>query len=190
MRIIGGRFRGRVLKGPTTSAIRPTSDRLRETLFNILDHSYDDPIREANILDIFAGTGAVACEALSRGAHFALLIEENRAAQALISANLNTLSLTDQAQILRRDARRLGPLTRDAKFGFAFLDPPYGQGLVTPVLESLHKNGWLEPGALVVIEESAETPLTLPASYKPVETRTYGETQLLFARYQEGPRDA
>src|ERR671911_2704043 len=109
MRIVGGRWRGRSLKGPSSDAIRPTSDRLRETLFNILQHSYDDPIEGARVLDLFAGTGALGLEALSRGAAFALFVDEGAEARSLIRGNVEALGLGGTTRIFRRDAAKLGP---------------------------------------------------------------------------------
>ncbi|WP_034992665.1 16S rRNA (guanine(966)-N(2))-methyltransferase RsmD [Beijerinckia mobilis] len=188
MRIIGGRLKGRTLRGPPTAATRPTSDRLRETLFNVLEHSYGDPVADAAVLDLFAGTGALACEALSRGAQRALLIEEARAPIAVIQANLESLGLSDRARVVRRDIRRLGPaMTKETPFTLAFLDPPYGKRLAEPALEALAKGEWLAQDALTVIEESSEATLLLPSAFVHVETRIYGETKLVFTRYSKSP---
>jgi len=187
VRIIGGRLKGRTLRGPPNAATRPTSDRLRETLFNVLEHSYGDPVADAAVLDLFAGTGALACEALSRGAQRALLVEEARAPLAVIQANLDSLGLSDRARVVRRDIKRLGPAMAQAtSFTLAFLDPPYGKGLVEPALEALAKGEWLAPEALTVIEESSEATFLLPSAFVPIETRLYGETKLVFARYNKG----
>src|SRR5262245_49910269 len=128
MRIVGGQHRGRALAAPRGQDIRPTSDRLRESLFNILAHAYGDPVSGARVLDLFAGTGALGLEAISRGAAFALLVDEGAEARALIRENVATLGLGGVTKIFRRDATRLGPAHPVEPFSLAFLDPPYGQG--------------------------------------------------------------
>ncbi len=180
MRVIGGRLKGRVLKGPA-SPTRPTSDRLRESLFNILMHAYD-AIEGARVVDLFAGTGALGVEALSRGARFALFVDEDAAAAAVIRGNIEALRLSGMARFLRRDARRLGPAPEGERYRLAFVDPPYGRGLALPALRSLRDGGWLEQDALIVIEEGAETEIALPEGFTHIETRRSGDTQILFAR--------
>jgi 16S rRNA (guanine966-N2)-methyltransferase len=181
MRIVGGRLRGRALKGPASDAIRPTSDRLRESLFNILAHAYDAPIEGGRVIDLFAGTGALAFEALSRGAAMALLVDQGAEAAAIIRANLEALGLEGAARLLRRDARKLGAAPEGERYGLAFLDPPYGKGLAPPALKALRDGGWLEPDALVVIEEAAEANVALPEGFSLREARRFGDTQLIFA---------
>jgi len=129
MRIVGGRLRGRALAAPKSQAIRPTADRLRESLFNILTHAYGDPITGARVLDLFAGTGALGLEAVSRGAAFALFVDDGAEARALLRQNVETLSLAAIARIFRRDATKLGPAHPVEPFSLVFLDPPYGKGL-------------------------------------------------------------
>jgi 16S rRNA (guanine966-N2)-methyltransferase len=124
MRVVGGRLRGRPLASPKSSAIRPTADRLRESLFNILVHAYGDPITGARVLDLFAGTGALGIEALSRGAAFALLVDDGAEARALIRENVAALGLGGVTRIFRRDATKLGPAHPLEPFSLAFLDPP------------------------------------------------------------------
>ncbi len=182
MRIVGGRLKGRILKGPSSDAIRPTSDRLRETLFNILAHAYGDPVAGARVIDLFSGTGALAFEALSRGAIFAQLVDDSDSARAIIRANTDTLGLGGVTKLFRRDARKLGAAPPGASFSLAFLDPPYGMGLAAPALASLAAGGWLSQGALVVVEELAGTEIALPAGFTLIETRRYDDTQLLFVR--------
>ncbi|MGC2050360.1 MAG: 16S rRNA (guanine(966)-N(2))-methyltransferase RsmD, partial [Methylovirgula sp.] len=137
MRIIGGRFKGRVLEVPSDDEIRPTSDRLRETIFNILAHAYEDPVTDAAVIDLYAGTGAMGLEALSRGARKALFIETAGKARALIRANIDALGLGGVTQIFRRDARKLGQALSGEQFSLAFLDPPYGKGFAEPALMAL-----------------------------------------------------
>lgn len=182
MRIVGGRLRGRALAGPRSAAIRPTSDRLRESLFNILLHAYADPITEARVLDLFAGTGALGLEALSRGAAFALFVDEGAEARALIRQNVETLGLGGSTKIYRRDATKLGAAHPLAPFSLGFLDPPYGKGLAVPALSAARAGGWLAPGALVVVEESADASLPAIEGFSELERRTYDDTALTFLR--------
>ncbi len=156
MRIVGGRLRGRALAAPRTRDIRPTSDRLRESLFNILAHAYDDPSTGARVLDLFAGTGALGLEAMSRGAAFALFVDDGAEARALIRENVATLGLGGATKIFRRDATKLGAAHPIEPFSLVFLDPPYGRGLAAPALIAARAGGWLAPGALIVVEESAD----------------------------------
>ncbi|MGH6813290.1 MAG: 16S rRNA (guanine(966)-N(2))-methyltransferase RsmD [Methylocella sp.] len=180
MRIVGGRLKGRALKRPGSDAIRPTSDRLRETVFNILAHSHGNPVAGARVIDLFAGTGAMAIEALSRGAAFALLVDQGAQACAIIRANFAALELGGAARILRRDARNLGAVPEGESFSLAFLDPPYGRDLVPPTLKALREGGWLGKDALVVIEESAGAEVALPEGFVLRETRRFGVTQVVF----------
>lgn len=182
MRIVGGEFRGRPLKGPSSMAVRPTSDRLRESLFNILAHGYGDIVEGARVIDLFAGTGALGLEALSRGARFALFVDDGAEARALLRANVEALGAGGRTKVFRRDATRLGAMPPGEAFTLAFLDPPYGRDLAPRALDSLREGGWLAPGALVVVEESAEVSLDPPAGYEAVERRVYGDTQIVFLR--------
>jgi 16S rRNA (guanine966-N2)-methyltransferase len=182
MRIVGGRLRGRALAGPKTQAIRPTSDRLRESLFNILAHAYGDPVSGARVLDLFAGTGALGLEALSRGAAFALFVDDGTDARALQRANVEALGLGGVARIFRRDATRLGPAHPVEPFGLAFLDPPYGKGLAEQALVSARDGGWLLPDALVVVEEAKDAAFTAPEGFTELERRSYDDTELVFLR--------
>lgn len=181
MRIVGGRLKGRTLKGPASDSIRPTSDRLRESLFNILEHAYGAPIEGARVIDVFAGTGALAIEALSRGAAFALFVDQSAQAAAIIRANIEALGLGQTTRVLRRDARKLGAAPKDERYDIAFLDPPYGRGLAAPALTALREGGWLEKGALVLIEETTQSEVALPGGFAPREIRQFGDTQVVFA---------
>ena len=183
MRIVGGRFRGRALKGPASDVIRPTSDRLRETIFNILAHGYGDPVAGARVLDLFAGTGAMGLEALSRGAAFALFVDDSAAARGLIRENVEALGVGGQSRLFRRDATRLGPAPPNAPFSLVFCDPPYGKGLAERALAACAAGGWLTNDALVVIEESGGAALKLPDGLALIEARDYGEAQLVFGRF-------
>ncbi len=186
MRIVGGRLKGRILAGPTSQAIRPTSDRLRETIFDILTHAYGDPVAGARVLDLFAGTGAMALEALSRGAAQALLVDKSIEAVALARANVAVLGLGDRAEVLRRDAARLGTAPSGDAFTLAFLDPPYGKGLAGPALEALRSARWLAEDALLVVEEAKGVEVSVPSELALIEARTYGDTQVAFLRSWAG----
>lgn len=184
MRIVGGRFKGRALKGPAADsrAIRPTSDRLREALFNVLAHAYDDPCEGARALDLFAGTGALGLEAISRGARFCIFVDEGSEARACLRENVEAFGLGGQTKIFRRDATRLGPAHALGRFGLVFCDPPYGKGLGEAALASARDNGWLAPEALIVWEEAAETKIAAPRGFEEIERRDYGDTQLRLLR--------
>ena len=182
MRVVGGRLRGRNLAAPKSQSIRPTSDRLRESVFNILAHAYDDPIADARVLDLFAGTGALGIEALSRGAAFALLIDDGAEARALIRQNVDTLGLGAATRVFRRDATKLGPVHPVEPFGLAFLDPPYRKGLAEQALASMRDGGWLVPQALVVVEEAADAAVVAPDGFTELDRRTYDDTMVAFLR--------
>jgi 16S rRNA (guanine966-N2)-methyltransferase len=183
MRVVGGRLRGRALVAPKSAAIRPTADRLRESLFNILTHAYGDPVTDARVLDLFAGTGALGLEALSRGAAFALLVDDGAPARALMRDNVATLGLGGTARIFRRDATALGEVHPLEPFGLVFLDPPYRQGLAERALASARSGKWLLPDALIVVEEAADAGFTAPAGFAELERRRYDDTELVFLRY-------
>lgn len=180
MRVVGGTFRGRALAGPKSAAIRPTADRLRESLFNILQHAYGDPVSGARVLDLFAGTGALGIEALSRGANFALFIDQSAEARALLRENVTTLGLGGTSRIFRRDATKLGPLHPLEPFSLAFLDPPYGEGLAQRALAAARAGGWFLPGALIVVEEAAKAQFTAPDGFHERERRRYDDTEFVF----------
>jgi len=182
MRIVGGRLGGRTLAAPKSQNVRPTSDRLREALFNILTHGYDDPITGARVLDLFAGTGALGLEAISRGAAFALLIDDGAEARALIRQNVEALGLGGVTRIFRRDATKLGAVHPNEPFGLVFLDPPYRKGLAEKSLASLRDGGWLAPGALVIVEEATDAAFAAPHGYAEIERRRYDDTEFIFLR--------
>ena len=179
MRIVGGRWRGRRLTpvgaGDAAAHLRPTADRVREAVFNVLAAAHGDPVAGARVLDVFAGTGALGLEALSRGAASLTCIESGRRALALLRANAALLDAP--ARIVARDARRPGPGT---PHDLAFLDPPYAQGLGEAALAALLAAGWLAPGALIVWEDSA--PPRLPEGAVRLDERRYGDTVVTFAR--------
>jgi 16S rRNA (guanine966-N2)-methyltransferase len=172
LRIVGGRLRGRALARPEDLAIRPTSDRTREAVFNILAHGAAavslDGVR---VIDLFAGTGALGIEAISRGAAYALFVDESAEARGLIRENVEALGLTG-----------FGPASQLGQFGLAFLDPPYGKLLGDQALASLLAGGWLAPGAVVVLEEREGVSVAVPAGLQAIEQRSYGDTQVMFLR--------
>lgn len=181
MRIVAGRHRGRSLRAPPGRETRPTSDRAREALFGILAHG-EPALRGCRFLDLFAGTGAVALEALSRGAARAVLIERSRPALAAIRANIAALGEEPRADVLALDATRLGPAP--APFDIAFLDPPYAAGLLEPALLGLVEGGWLASGARVVAEVGAGEHPTPPPPLRLEDERRYGSARLLFMRHE------
>lgn len=183
MRIVGGALRGRALAAPRSQEIRPTSERLRESVFDILTHRFDDPVTGGAVIDLFAGAGALGLEALSRGATHALFVDDGTEARALLRANIESLGLGGVTRVFRRDATRLGDAPPGERFSLAFLDPPYGKGLAAPALRALIDGGWLAPGAVVVIEESAKTEIHLPPPLALEDRRRYGDAQFVFARY-------
>jgi 16S rRNA (guanine966-N2)-methyltransferase len=183
MRIVGGRLRGRAFAAPRSQAIRPTADRLRESLFNILTHAYGDPVAGARVLDLFAGTGALGLEAMSRGAGFALFVDDGAEARALLRANVEAFGLGGATRIFRRDATRLGVAHPVEPFGLVFLDPPYGEGLAASALVSAREGGWLTPDALLVVEESADARFAAPEGFTERERRRYDETEFVFLHH-------
>jgi 16S rRNA (guanine966-N2)-methyltransferase len=183
MRIVGGRLRGRALAAPKSQAVRPTADRLRESLFNILTHAYGDPISGARVLDLFAGTGALGLEAISRGAAFALFVDDGAEARALMRQNVEALGVAAVTRIFRRDATKLGPVHPVEPFSLVFLDPPYGKGLAEKALASTHEGGWLTDGALIVVEESVDV-FKAPGGFEEIERRKYDDTEFTILRRQ------
>jgi len=190
MRIVAGRLRGRPLAAPPGGATRPTSDRARETLFNMLAHGGfappgGPPAPEGmRVLDLFAGSGALGLEALSRGAVRAVFVEQDAAARAALRRNIEALDLTGATQVLRRDATDLGPLPAPvgSRFDLVLLDPPYRRGLAERALASALAGGWLAPDAVAVAEIAADEPAPEPDGFALLETRRSGEAQLAFYR--------
>lgn len=183
MRVVGGRFRGRTLKAPASRTVRPTSDRLREALFNILAHAHDDACDGARVIDLFAGTGALGLEALSRGAKFVLFVDDSAEGRALVRENVEQLGVGGETKIFRRDATKLGPMPPQDRFTLAFLDPPYGRDLAPRALASLRDGGWLVEGALCLVEEQADASVGAIDGFTLVERRDQGDTQVVFLRF-------
>ncbi|WP_333713530.1 16S rRNA (guanine(966)-N(2))-methyltransferase RsmD [Yoonia sp.] len=184
MRIIGGTHRGTTLaevgKGDAGAHLRPTSDRVRESLFNVLlGGRFGDPVTGVRVLDLFAGTGALGLEALSRGASHVTFVDSGRAAQRLIRANIAKLRREADTQLLATDATRL---PEGGGCGLVFLDPPYGRGLGGAALAAAQGHGWLAPGALIVWEENQ--PQIAPQGYEALDQRRYGDTWVTFLRHR------
>jgi 16S rRNA (guanine966-N2)-methyltransferase len=182
MRVVGGRLRGRNLASPASHEIRPTADRLRESVFNILMHAYGNPIEDARVLDLFAGTGALGIEAVSRGAKFVLFVDNGAEARALLRHNVESLGLGGVTKVYRRDATNPGPVHPLEPFSLAFLDPPYGKGMAEKSLAALCDGGWLTPGALVVVEEAKAAGFAVPEGFEELERRAYDDTEFVFLR--------
>lgn len=180
MRIVGGAFRGRALAAPRSSAIRPTTDRTRESLFNVIAHRHGDKLEGGRVLDLFAGTGALGLEALSRGASACVFIEESAEGRGLIRDNVEAFGLQGRTKIFRRDATRIGAIGTIAPFDLVFADPPYGKGLGEPALVAARDGGWLADGALIILEEAADAPFAAPEGFIVTDQRDYGETVIRF----------
>lgn len=183
MRIVGGEFRGRPLATPRGDAIRPTTDRTREALFNVLAHAHAGRLEGARVLDLFAGTGALGLEAISRGAAHCLFVEESAEGRGLIRENVESFGLQGRTKIFRRDATSLGSAGTIPPFDLLLADPPYGKGLGQKALLSVAGGGWLVPGALCVVEELAAAPFAVDNEFVLVDTRHYGDTVLRFLEF-------
>lgn len=182
MRIVGGDWRGRTLLAPPGRNTRPTSGRTREAVFNILEHAPWAPdVEGLNVIDLFAGSGALGLEALSRGAAFCLFVESAGPALRALRANIDAMGAGPRTAVLAREATRLGPRPADrAAFGLAFLDPPYARGLGETALAALRDGGWLAPGALAVFERGADEPAPDVAGFEVLEDRRYGAARVWF----------
>lgn len=180
MRVVGGDLRGRPLATPRDNAIRPTTDRTREAVFNMLAHRFGGRLDGARVLDLFAGTGALGIEALSRGAAYCVFIEESAEGRGLVRTNVESFGLTGRTKIFRRDATGLGDAGTLGPFGLVFADPPYGKGLGERALRSARAGGWLASGALCVVEEAAAASFEPGPGFSIVDERAYGETVIRF----------
>ena len=183
MRIIAGRFKGHSLQTPKGLDTRPTTDRVRESVFNVLAHGPAVvDFTGARVLDLFAGSGALGLEALSRGAAYALFIDNASQARAAIRQNVEALGLTGASKIWRRDATGLGPAGTVSPFDLVFCDPPYQQGLGERALAAAIEGGWLGASAVAVLEERAGTEVAWPSPLEEIDRRRYGDTEIAIAR--------
>jgi 16S rRNA (guanine966-N2)-methyltransferase len=183
MRIIAGRFKGKTLDAAKGLNTRPTSDRVREALFNVLEHGAPAVDFEgARVLDLFAGSGALGLEALSRGARYSLFIEDDAGARGAIRRNVEAMGLTGITKIWRRDATKLGPAGNLAAFDLIFCDPPYGKGLGERALASAVEGKWIAPQAIAVLEERAGLAPAWPAPFEEIDRRRYGDTEIAIAK--------
>jgi 16S rRNA (guanine966-N2)-methyltransferase len=183
VRVVGGKFRGRPIAAPSGTLTRPTSDRVRESLFNILAHGVEGfEIEGARVLDLFAGSGALGVEALSRGAAYCLFVEDDADARGAIRENIEALGLTGASKVWRRDATKLGPASPMQPFQLLFADPPYGKGLGELALSAAAAGCWLAPGSICILEERADAAIAPPPEFEAIDTRSYGDTALHFFR--------
>jgi 16S rRNA (guanine966-N2)-methyltransferase len=182
MRIVAGKFRGKALLSPTDGSIRPTSDRAREAMFNILASRIGVHLDGLKVLDLFAGTGALGLEALSRGAQSAVFVDTGAEARGLIRDHIEAFGAGGIAKLLRRDATALGAAGTMGPFDLVFLDPPYGKGLGEQALASLRAGNWVARGATIVLEEAAEVELALPEGFALDDRREYGAAAVHFIR--------
>jgi 16S rRNA (guanine966-N2)-methyltransferase len=185
VRVVGGAFKGRALVAPDGQGTRPTSDRARQAIFNILEHAaWAEPLQGARVLDLYAGSGALGFEAISRGAAFALFVETDEAARGAIRENADALGLMGRTRVHRRDATDLGvrPGSAGEAFTLAFLDPPYGRGLGEQTLARLREGNWLAPDALVAFERGSDEPEIDTPGYERLDARDWGAARVLFLR--------
>lgn len=187
MRIVAGRFKGRALASPPSGAVRPTADRVREAIFDILTSRLGRDLGGARVLDLFAGTGAMGLEALSRGATSCVFVDSGVQARGVLRENIERFSVAASAQMLRRSALDLGPAGKFGRFDLVFVDPPYGQGLGEKALASALAGGWLHDDALIVLEESRDVDVAPPARFARLDRRQYGDTQVTFWACEAGP---
>ena len=186
MRVTGGTLAGRALRAPKGQATRPTTDRVRESLFGALEHRDDAPLDGARVIDLFAGSGALGVEAISRGAAFCLFVEAAAPARAAIRDNTEALGLNGVARLHRRSATSLGakPPGMGMPFTLAFIDPPYGQGLLVPALGCLRAGGWLAPGAFAVCEQDRREDAPGAEGFAREDERAYGDTVVRLFRFE------
>lgn len=185
MRITGGTLRGRALAAPRDARVRPTSDKVRQAMFNILMHNdfgIGFALEGARVADIYAGTGALGIEAISHGASWCLFVDDHAESRALIRENVEALGLTGTSKIWRRDATDLGPINTGAggPFDLVFLDPPYRKDLMTPALTALREGGWLAPDALIVAETAEDEPAVTADGFRQIDSRIYSDTRVEF----------
>jgi 16S rRNA (guanine966-N2)-methyltransferase len=190
MRITAGKFKAHALVAPGDAGVRPTSDKVRQAIFNILEHKdfgFAFTLEGARVVDLFAGTGAMGLEAVSRGARYCLFVDDAAASRALIRQNVEAFGLTGVTKIWRRDAATLGPLDTLAPFDLAFLDPPYRKGLLALALAGLRSGGWLNAPALIVAEMAEDEDLPSTDGYAMLDDRVYGDTRVVIFKSAPSP---
>ncbi len=188
MRIVAGSLKGRAIVTPEGQNTRPTSDRARQAIFNVLEHaSWAEGLHDARVIDLYAGSGALGFEALSRGAAFCLFVDTDDGARGAIRENMDAYGLFGRCRVHRRSATDLGPRPGSAgeAFTLAFLDPPYAKGLGEQTLARLLEGGWLAPGAIVVFERGSDEPEIDTLGYERLDARDYGAARVLFLRVSE-----
>ncbi|ANF54121.1 MULTISPECIES: 16S rRNA (guanine(966)-N(2))-methyltransferase RsmD [Brevundimonas] len=188
MRIVAGSLKGRAIVTPEGQNTRPTSDRARQAIFNVLEHApWAEGLHEARVIDLYAGSGALGFEALSRGAAFCLFVDTDDGARGAIRENMDAYGLFGRCRVHRRSATDLGPRPGSAgeAFTLAFLDPPYAKGLGEQTLARLLEGGWLAPGAIVVFERGSDEPDIDTPGYERLDARDYGAARVLFLRASE-----
>jgi len=188
MRIVAGQYRGRAIATPEGQNTRPTSDRARQAIFNVLEHApWAEGLREARVIDLYAGSGALGFEALSRGAAFCLFVDTDDGARGAIRENMDAYGLFGRCRVHRRSATDMGPRPGSAgeAFTLAFLDPPYAKGLGEQTLARLLEGDWLAPGAIVVFERGSDEPEIDTPGYERLDARDYGAARVLFLRVLE-----
>ena len=185
MRIVGGSLRGRSLAVPKSQAIRPTTDRTRESLFNIIAHTWPEMLQNSRVLDVFAGTGALGLEALSRGSAFSMFMENSAEGRGLLRTNIESLGLTGVAKISKSDATRPGPIRALAPFDLIFADPPYGKSLGEKALNALLREGWFRERALVILEERKDALPSALDGFETLEKRDFGDTSIGFFKRRD-----
>ena len=179
MRIVGGEFRGRSLVSPRDDSIRPTTDRVRESLFSIVTSRYNEQLC-GNVLDLFAGTGALGLEAMSRGAEFCLFMDNSPQGQTLIRENITNLDLAKRTKLFRLDATKPGKIGNLKPFNLVFADPPYNKGLAEKAIAALQKGEWLAHGAVIIVEEDSSATLSEIDGCQMVDQREFGDTSMSF----------
>ena len=188
MRIVSGSLKGRAILAPEGQGTRPTSDRARQAIFNVIEHaSWGESLQDARVIDLYAGSGALGFEAVSRGASFALFVETDESARGVIRQNMDAYGLFGRTRVHRRSATDLGPRpgSTGEAFDIAFLDPPYAKGLGEETLKSLLEGGWLKPEALVIFERGSDEPDIDTPGYERLDARDYGAARVLFLRVAE-----
>jgi 16S rRNA (guanine966-N2)-methyltransferase len=187
MRIVAGKYRGKALLSPADESIRPTADRAREAIFNILASRLGPNLDGRRVLDLFAGTGALGLEALSRGAAYVVFVDTGAEARGLIRDHIEAFGAGGTTKLLRRDATTLGPAGTIGPFDLVFLDPPYGKGLGERALVSAREGGWLAPDVTIVLEESSDANFEIPAGFILDDRREYGAAAVHFLRLESPP---